>query len=30
MLVKELETVFEQVKHELSSFADFLEKVSGK
>jgi hypothetical protein len=29
-LVKESETVFEQVKHELSSFADFLEKVSGK
>jgi hypothetical protein len=29
-LVKELETVFEQVKQELSAFADFLETVSGK
>jgi len=29
-LVNELETVFEQVKQELSAFADFLETVSGK
>ena len=29
-LVKELETVFEQTKQELSAFGDFLEKVSGK
>lgn len=29
-LVKELETVFEQVKQELSAFADFLKSVSGK
>jgi hypothetical protein len=29
-LVKELESVFEKVRQELSAFADFLEKVSGK
>lgn len=29
-LVNELEGVFEQVKQELSTFAEFLEKVSGK
>jgi hypothetical protein len=29
-LVTELDTVFEQVRQELSVFADFLEKVSGK
>ena len=29
-LVKELENVFEQVRQELSAFADFLEKVSEK
>ncbi len=29
-LVKELEIVFEQVKQELSAFADFLETISGQ
>lgn len=29
-LVKELDAVFSQVQQELSAFADFLEKVSGK
>ena len=29
-LVKELEPVFNQVRRELSSFTDFLEKVGGK
>lgn len=29
-LVNELESVFEKVRQELSAFADFLEKVSGK
>ena len=29
-LVKELETVFEKTKQELSAFADFLETVSGR